>query len=441
MSDVKKASRRDFLAGSMGTVAAASVAGGLSIARSAHGAANDDTLKACLIGCGGRGTGAATNFLNVPDRVKLVALADIFEDRLQNCYKQLSDGKKNKHVDKVDLPKDRLFVGLDAYQKAIDCGVDIVIMATPPGLRPPIYKAAIEAGKHVFTEKPLCTDAAGFRSLMKSNKLAEEKGLKVGVGLQRHHEPRYIETIERIQGGAIGKLSFLRAYWNMGNIWTKPREDWMNELQYQVRNWQYFFYFGGDHIVEQHVHNLDVCNWVMKGHPVEVNGMGGRQRRDEFDNMGMIYDHHFVEYTYADGTKMFSQCRQMPGCWNQVSEWAHGSEGTADCSGTISGESAWKFRGDKPNPYDQEHVDLVKAIRNDEKYHEGWHGATSTFTAVLGRMATYSGKTVTWDEAVQKGPRSAPELTSWDVEPPFKPDADGTYKSSVAMPGIFDPFA
>jgi myo-inositol 2-dehydrogenase/D-chiro-inositol 1-dehydrogenase len=435
MNDTKKPSRRDFLKGSAAAVAGASLAGGLSVARNAHAAYADDTIRVALIGCGGRGKGAAVDCLNVPDSVKLVAVADVFEERVVDARNAV----KERHPDKLDIPDDRMFIGLDAYRNAIDCGVDLVIMATPPGVRPPQYKAAVEAGKHVFTEKPLCTDAAGFRILMEANKLADQKGLKVGVGLQRHHQPNYQETVKRIRDGAIGQIMFLRCYWNMGNIWTKPRKNGDTELAYQLRNWQYFYYFGGDHITEQHVHNLDVCNWVMNGHPAEANGMGGRQGRDRFPDMGQIYDHHFVEYTFAGGVKMFSQCRQMPDCWNQVAEFAHGTKGEADCAGEIKvgGKTTWKYEGENVNGWAREHVDLLAAIRNGEKYHEGWYGATSSMTSVLGRVASYSGKVVNWDELAERGPAEVPELVSWDQKMPIMPDPDGTYESSVAMPGVW----
>jgi len=434
MSASRWASRRDFLKRS---AAGASLIGALGVARAAH-AAGDETIKVALIGCGGRGTGAGANCLNVPDRLKLTTVADVFESQARKARDQL----KKKYPDKVDVPDDRIFSGLSAYRQAIEAGCDLVIIATPPGFRPLHYRAAVEAGKHIFMEKPLCTDAAGFRSLLESNKLADQKGLKVGVGLQRHHEPRYQETIQRVKEGAIGKLLFLRAYWNMGNIWTKSRQPGDTELAYQLRNWQYFTYFGGDNIVEQHIHNIDVCNWVMGDHPVEANGMGGRQRRDEFADTGQIYDHHMVEFTYADGTKLFSQARQMPGCWNNVAEIVHGTKGVADCSANrIEGEHPWEYRGEKPNAYDQEHIDLVKAIRNGEKYNEAHWAATSSFTAVLGRMATYSGQVVKWDEAAAKGPAliDVAKLTM-DSVLPIMPDKDGTYKSSVAMPGIYKPY-
>jgi len=428
------ANRRDFLKATSVLASGLAASGGLSIARGAH-AAGSDVLKVALIGCGGRGTGAGGDALSVPDNMKLIAVADTFEDRARQAREQLL----KKFPGKVDVPDDRVFVGFDAYQKALAAGPDMAIIATPPGFRPLHYRAAVDAGKHVFMEKPCCTDAPGYRAMLEANKLADQKGLKVGVGLQRHHEPRYVETIQRLQDGAIGKALFLRVYWNMGNIWTKPRQPGDTEMAYQIRNWQYFCYFGGDHIVEQHVHNLDVANWVLNAHPVKANGMGGRQRRDEFKDMGHIYDHHFVEFTYADGTKLFSQCRQMPGCWNQVSEWVHGVKGTADCAGTIEvdGGEKWQYKGPKMSPYQQEHVDLVKAIRNNEKYNEGWHGAHSTMTAVLGRMATYSGQEITWDEAVEKGTAIMPEKLAWDINPPMMPDADGTYKTHVAMPGVY----
>jgi len=416
--------------------------GGFSLARGAYAAA-DDTIKVALIGCGGRGIGAAANCLNVKDRVKLTAVADVFPQRARAGRESL----QNQYGDKVDIPMDRVFSGFDAYQKAIESGVDMVILAEPPGFRPAHFKAAVDAGKHVFMEKPCCTDAAGFRTLMEANQIAQRKGLKVGVGLQRRHQPNYIETMKRIHDGAIGELRLLRVYWNMGNIWTRSREPDNTEMLYQVRNWQYFYYLGGDHIVEQHVHNLDIANWVMapdgdakKAHPVEANGLGGRQRRDEFPDTGHIYDHHCVEFTYRNGIKLFSQCRQMPGCWEHVAEFAHGLKGVANCSGSITGQTVWQYSGRHVNPYDQEHVDLIEAIRKGLPYHEGWFGAISSMTAVLGRMATYSGQIVRWDEAVAKGPSLFPEKLDSQARPPIVPDAAGSYKHAVAMPGQYKPY-
>ena len=420
MSDIGRPSRRDFLKSSTVAAAGVALAGGLSMARSAH-AAGPDQIKVALIGCGGRGTGAAANCLNAPDNIKIVAVADAFEDRARGAANSL------KNNPKADIAEDRIFIGFDAYQKAIDCGVDMVILATPPGFRPIHYAAAIKAGKHVFMEKPCCTDAAGFRSLMETNKLADEKGLKVGVGLQRHHEASYLEGIKQIQGGSLGDILFLRAYWNGGPIWIRRREEGDTEMRYQMRNWYHFTWLGGDNICEQHVHNLDVCNWVMNDHPVEANGMGGCEVRDN-RGVGQIFDHHAVEFTYANGTKMFSQCRQIPGCSDNVSEAAHGTKGSSGCTARARGS----------NPYDQEHVDLIKAIRDNAKYNEGWYGATSSMTAVLGRMATYSGKVVKWDDAVAKGPSLMPEKFAWDATPPVVPDEKGVYP--MAVPGVYKPY-
>ena len=434
MSDTKRPSRRDFLKGSTALAAGAALTGPLSIGRSAH-AAGPEQIKVALIGCGGRGTGAAVNCLNVKDDIKLVAVADAFEDNAQRALGNI----KRQHADKVDVPPDRVFAGFDAYRKAIDCGVDMVILATSPGFRPIHHAAAIKAGKHVFMEKPCCTDAPGFRMLMETNKLADEKGLKVVVGLQRRHDPRYQETIQRIQDGALGDLMLLRAYWNGGGVWIRGRKPEQTEMEYQMRNWYYFVWLCGDHICEQHVHNLDVVNWARGDHPAEANGMGGRQVRTQKDT-GQIYDHHFIEFTYADGTKMYSQCRHQPNTWSNVSEAAHGTKGTSSCCGWIKGASEWSYKGKGVNPFDQEHVDLVGAIRRNEKLNDGWHGATSSFTAVLGRMATYSGKVVKWDEAAAKGPEEVPygvELT-FQTKPPVVPDADGNYP--VAQPGVYKPY-
>lgn len=433
-------SRRAFLKSSSAVLAGAAMATQLGVARSAH-AAGGDEIKIALIGCGGRGTGAAMNCLQSCENVKLVALADAFEDNA----KSKAEHFRNKLPDKVDIPDERVFTGFDAYQKAIDAGVDMVILATPPGFRPMQYKAAVAAGKHIFMEKPCCVDAPGFRLLMETNKVADEKNLKVGVGLQRHHQASYVETLKRIRDGAIGDLQFLRVYWNGGGVWNRRRKPEQTEMEYQMRNWYYFVWLSGDHICEQHVHNLDIANWIKDSHPVEANGMGGREVRKfgPDGDFGHIYDHHANEFTYADGSKMFSQCRHIRDCSNAISEFAHGTKGTAELSYTgcqIHGPNAFRFRDKERNPFDQEHVDLVDAIRNNKKYNEGWHGATSSMTAVLGRMATYSGKVVTWDEAVASGPDELPEQLAWDANPRVLPDANGSYEHAVAVPGVYKPY-
>ena len=426
-------SRREFL--SKSSLVGGATLAGLSIARSAH-AAGSAQIRVALIGCGGRGNGAIENCLEADEAIKVVAVADAFEDKAAKAAERLRTHKQ--YASRVDIPQDRVFAGLDAYQKAIDSGCDMIVTATPPGFRPLVYAAAIKAGKHVFMEKPCCVDAAGYNILMAANKMADEKNLKVGVGFQRRHTPSYVETINRIHDGAIGRISFLRAYWNGGGIWYRKRLPEQTEMQFQVMNWYHFCWLSGDNICEQHIHNLDVCNWAKGDHPIEANGMGACTLRYTGANkgMGQIFDQHFVEFTYADGAKMFSQCRHMPNCFNSVSEAAHGTDGESNCNGTIKGKNEWKFAGKGgKNSMVQEHMDLVAAIRGNQKYNEGYHGATSSMTAVLGRLATYSGSVVKWDDVVKKGKTEFPATLAWNAAAPVVPDKDGNYP--IPIPGVY----
>ncbi|MEM9646682.1 MAG: Gfo/Idh/MocA family oxidoreductase, partial [Planctomycetota bacterium] len=420
-------SRRHFIKGSGMMLAGGAIAGShLSVARGAN-AFGSETIKVGLVGCGGRGTGAAIQALNTSGGgVKLVAMADVFEDNVQGAYR----GIKSKHEDKVDC-EDRRFVGLDAFQKVLETDADLVILATPPGFRPQQFEAAINAGKHVFMEKPVAVDAPGVRRVLAAGKLAKEKGLAVQVGLQRHHEFRYKECIERLQNGAIGDFILARAYWNGSGVWVRPRKEGMTELEYQMRNWYYFTWLCGDHIDEQHIHNLDVINWLMGGHPTECQGQGGRQVRTGIDN-GEIFDHHMVEFTYGDtdygkGTKMLSQCRHIRSCWNSVSEHVHGTKGYCDISkATIykpNGEVAWESEAKEilQKGWQQEHHDLFSALRRGEVPNEAEYGAHSTMTAVMGRMATYGGKLVKWDDAIASEIQLADTdaMSSFDSEAPL----------------------
>ena len=341
----------------------------------------------------------------------------------RECLKQLR--KDETLAAKIDVPEERIFSGFDAYQKALATNPDIVMLATPPGFRPIHYAAAVAAGKHVFMEKPCCVDAPGFRSVMETNKLADAKGLKVAVGLQRRHSKEFVGKVKEIQEGSLGDLILTRAYWNQGPIWVRPRKPDQTEMQYQMRNWYHFVWLCGDHILEQHVHNIDVCNWVKNDHPVTANGMGSCQVRNN-RGIGQIFDNHFVEFTYKDGAKMYSQCRQQPRTWGKVSQFVHGTKGAKELPGNGS------------DGYQQEHVHLVNAIRKSEKLNDGWYGATSSFTAVLGRMATYSGQEVKWDDAVAYGPSEMPEKFAFDANPPAMPDADGNYP--MAIPGQYKPY-
>ena len=322
-------------------------------------------------------------------------MADAFEDRVENCYgrlAELGEGGSFENGKRLQAPAENRYAGFDAYKKVIDSGVDVVILATPPGFRPEHFEYAVEQGKHVFMEKPVAVDAPGVRRVLKAAKASKEAGLKVGVGLQRHHSAMYNETIQRIHDGAIGDVVALRVYWNGSGVWVRARKPEQTEMEYQMRNWYYFNWLCGDHIVEQHIHNIDVGNWVKGGHPVEAQGQGGRQWRNGPDH-GEIFDHHFVEYTYDDGAVMLSQCRHIQNCWDEVAEYAHGSKGRASlASGLIEAPGGWNHREpeDEKNPYQVEHDRLFEAIREDKPFNEAKRGAIATMTSVMGRMATYS---------------------------------------------------
>jgi predicted dehydrogenase len=438
-------SRRSFLASG---AAAASTAALASSSLAAH-ASGSDLLKVALVGCGARGAGAAVQALSTAGPVKLWAVADAFQDRLETCLESLRRGTAkarydldaNKGVgDRMETTKERQFVGLDAYRYAVDCA-DVVLIAGPPGYRPLHFEYAVKAGKHVFMEKPVATDAPGVRRVLAAAEEAKKKNLKVGVGLQRHHQRSYQETIPQLQEGVLGDLVTLRAYWKGGMPakTPQPRGD-RDELEHQVANWYFFTWLSGDHICEQHIHNLDVCNWIMNAHPAEAQGMGGRQVRvgKEYGN---IFDHHAVEYTYQNGVKMFSQCQQIPGTAGRVVEFAHGTRGMAELGNVaklqIAGETPRRIGGGKgrqSNPYQIELDDLFAAIREDRPYNEAERGALSTMTAIMGRMATYSGQTIRWDDALNSRETLTTDAESWEAKAPLQPNADGSYP--IATPGV-----
>ena len=434
-----KTGRREFL--KQTSIATGAVALAASAVPKVH-AAGDETIKVALVGCGGRGTGAAAQALSTAGPVKLWAMADVFADKLEASLQSLAKGMEGRYDrekqagfgDRLDVPPERRFVGWEAYKQAIDSGVDLVILTTFPHFRPMQYEYAVAQGKHVFMEKPVAVDAPGIRRILAANEIAKQKNLKVGVGLQRHHFQIYEETMKRLKDGAIGPIQFMRCYWNGSHPGILgPRED-MKEMEFQMRNKYLFTWLIGDHNVEQHIHNIDVCNWLKDDHPVECNGMGGRAYRNGREH-GEIFDHHFVEYTYGDGTKMYSQCRQIPGCFNSISEYAHGLKGTAEIhKGSIQADDgSWRFRGKKQNPYQVEHDCLFEAVRKDLPYNEADYGALSTMTAIMGRMATYSGKVIKWDEALASEVELKPDRYAWDGTPPVVPGPDGCYP--CAMPG------
>ncbi|MFO0918673.1 MAG: Gfo/Idh/MocA family oxidoreductase [Planctomycetaceae bacterium] len=427
--------RRDFLKQTAVAGLAAGAAANFSL-NSAIFAGNDDTIKVGLVGCGGRGTGAAKQACSTSGRMKLTAVADAFENNAKSAAEAIQKSLPSEKQDRVAVDNDHTFWGFDAYEKLINSGVDLVILATPPGFRPIHFDAAVKASKHVFMEKPVAVDGPGVRMVLAANKIAKEKKLKVGVGLQRHHQASYLETLKRIKDGAIGDVMAFRAYWNGGGVWDPrlSRADAKSEMEYQMRNWYYYTWLSGDHIVEQHIHNLDVCNWVMDAYPVRCNGMGGRQVRTD-KRYGEIYDHHAVEYEYANGVRLFSQCRHIPNCWNSVSEFAHGTKGKSDLGGVIdNGAGTWKFRDKNPDPYQVEHDDLFRAIRENLDYNEADNGAYSSLTAIMGRMATYSGQIIAAEEALNSELNLMPKEFSWTANPQVMPNAEGVYP--IPMPGI-----
>ena len=427
--------RRDFLRRTSTAIVGASVLGSLPVERSAF-AAGSDTLKIVLVGCGGRGSGAASQALSTDGPVKLVAMADVFRDNLDNSLRNLSE----QHKDKVDVPPDRQFVGFEAYKQAIPLG-DVVVLATPPGFRPMQFEEAVKQGKHIFTEKPVASDAPGVRRFLAAAEVSKQKNLKIVVGLQRHYDDGYRETIQRLHDGTIGDIVAMRAYWNGETPWVKPRAELeqkygrkLTEMEYQMRNWYYFTWICGDHIVEQHIHNLDVINWVKKGYPVRAEGMGGCEVRKGPD-YGEIFDHHAVEFEYEDGSRCFSYCRHIHGCWNSVSEHVVGTKGTCDVGAyVVRGPNQWRFKkqGGR-DAYQAEHDALFTAIRNDKPINDAENGAKSTMTAILGRMSTYSGKMIEWKDALNSNINLMPDKLAFDVDPKVMPEANGLYK--LAVPG------
>jgi predicted dehydrogenase len=317
---------------------------------------------------------------------------------------------------------------------------DLVILATPPGFRPFQFDAAVQAGKHVFMEKPVCVDSYGARRVLEAARLADEKKLKVVVGLQRRYQTNYREALAKVREGMIGDIIGGQVYWNGSGIWFRDREPNQTEMQYQVNNWYHFNWLSGDHICEQHVHNIDIANWFLDSVPISAYGVGGRQQRVPGQS-SEIYDHHAVNFEYPGGVRVASQCKQFPGGENHVEEHFQGTKGMLSLHPgyakitDLSGQELWKFSGENPDPYQVEHDELHAAIRNDTPKNDAYYGATSSFSSVLGRLATYSGKTWKYDDTLQLDFRTMPEDPTWETTPPTVPDKDGNY--SLPMPATF----
>jgi predicted dehydrogenase len=408
-------SRRDFIQ----TAAAAGV-----LAASPHSFAHssvDETMKVGLIGCGGRGTGAAADCASADPNMVLWAMGDVFKDKMDGSKGYLKDSLK----DRYKVSDDRTYLGFDAYKKVINSGVDYIILATPPCFRPTHFAAAIDAGKHVFFEKPIAVDAVGVKKVMEAAKAAAAKNLGVAAGTQRRHDPVYRETISRIHDGQIGEVVSMNAYWNQGGLWMNPRQESWSDLEWMMRNWLYFTWLSGDHISEQHIHNIDVCNWAMNSHPVKAISLGGRQVRTDAA-YGHVYDHFATEFEYANGAKMHSYCRQQDGTASRVTEMIFGSKARTNGSGRIWGGVDWRYEGERVNPYVQEHKNLIQSIRGGKVINEGIQVAEATLTAIMGRAAAYSGQEVTWDQMMALETNLVPENLSFDGKLTVE---------SVAMPG------
>ncbi|MCB0824852.1 MAG: Gfo/Idh/MocA family oxidoreductase [Armatimonadetes bacterium] len=385
----KNLSRREFLAAS--GVAAASFA----MPKNVFAAPQTSKLRIGVIGCGGRGTGAAVNACKAAEGVEIVALGDLFMDRVTGCANYIQEQAK----DSFNVKQDHMFSGFDAYTKVLQTDCDMVILATPPAFRPFHLQAAIKAGKNVFMEKPVAVDGAGIKIVYEASDLAKEKGLAIVAGTQRRHQNSYRETLARIHDGAIGDVVAMSCYWNQGGLWMHPRQDSWSDAEWQLRNWLYFTWLSGDHICEQHIHNIDVCLWAKQKMPVKAIGHGGRQVRTD-PAYGHIFDHFAIEYTFDDGTILHSYCRQQDGTVANVSERIVGTKGTSNGDGRIAGENAFRFDGDNPNPYVNEHTDLIASIRSGNPLNEGRQVANSTLAAIMGRLAAYTGDEITPEEAL-----------------------------------------
>ncbi len=434
-------SRREFV--KQGSLLAGGLIAAPLMSRANFFSGADDTIKIALIGCGGRGTGAAMQALLTKQNVKLVAMADAFRDRLDDCLKNLSkddisdwSGGKGSVKARIDVPEERKFVGFDAYKKAM-AFADVVILTTPPGFRPIHFEEAVRQGKQIFMEKPVATDPSGIRRVLAAAEEARKKKLNVVVGLQRRYQNSYRELFKRKD--QIGDIVSAQAWWNNDGVWVHPRQPGQTEMQYQMRNWYYFVWLCGDHITEQHIHNLDVINWFKGGHPVKAQGMGGREVRKGKD-YGEIFDHHYVEFTYADGSTLNSQCRHIKNTAAKVDELLVGTKGKImGAEGKIvdhKGNPIYQYdMKEENNPYQTEHDELFAAIAKGEyKFDNTEYGAHSSMTSILGRMATYSGQILEWDKAINSSLNLQPKDYTWDTLPQSLPDADGLYK--IPVPGV-----
>jgi predicted dehydrogenase len=421
-------SRRRFLKSSLGAAAAA--VGELAWARTAH-AAGSGVIKIGLIGCGGRGSGAAANAMNAGKDVRLVAMADIFTDRLQGARGQL----KKSYAGQVAVDDDHCFIGFDAYEKLIPSGVDVVLCAAASHFHPLHLSAAVAAGKHVFCEKPHGLDVPGLKMAMAAAEEARKKRLCLVSGLCWRYDPGVREAIERVRGGAIGEIVAIQeTYIGTPYVLRERRVEW-SEMEYQLQNWYHFNWLSGDQTAQQLVHSLDKTSWALGDKPpVKAWGLGGRQVCVEA-KYGDLFDHHAVAFEYANGVRVFGFCRDMLGCYNETSDVILGTKGRAILPSRprIEGANPWRYEGPKPSMYDVEHKELFDAVRGGRMIHNGDYMFTSSMLGILAQMVCYTGQEITWEQAMSSESSFSLPRYAWDAEPPVKPDANGRYAS--AMPG------
>ncbi len=416
-------SRRDFIRGATAAAVGSAAAARFQGLTGAY-AAGTDEIRVGLVGCGGRGTGAAGNALAAAKGVRVVALADAFKDRLDACRERLA----KQHPDAAKVADDHCFVGLDAYKQLLQTDVNYVIFATPPGFRPQHIAAAVEAGKNIFAEKPVAVDAAGVRQCLSLADEIAKRGMACGAGTQYRHFDPYLQSMKRIHDGAIGQLTGARGYYNTGELWSRERQEGWTDLENQMRNWLYYTWLSGDHLVEQAIHNVDALNWAFNGHPVRAIGTGGRLVRTA-PEFGHIYDHFAIVYEYPNDAFATMMCRQQNGTDKKVANEFTGTKGTAYVlpNYEIKGASTWKYDVAEPNDmYVQEHTDLIASIRAGKPLNELKLVAESSLTAIMGRMSAYSGKTISWDEALNSPESLMPATLTWGPMP----------TPPVALPGV-----
>ncbi len=436
--------RRTFLKTSTGALAGMALADSLPLARPGY-AAEENTIRIALVGCGGRGTGAAHNALSTKGPTRLVAVADVFPERIDRSLTALKPG----HAAQLDLPPDRCFLGFDAYRKAIDAvgKGGLVLLATPAAFRPIHFEYAVSHGAHVFMEKSFAVDAPGVRRVLRAGEQAAGKNLKVASGLMWRHDPAREEVVRRIHDGAIGDLVLLRTYRMHGPVGFNPRQPGQSELAHQILNYSCFNWLNASFFVDWLIHNIDVCCWAKDAWPANAQGQGARVARTDPDQM---LDQYAVEYTFPDGAKLLAQGRHVTGCWDVFSDFAHGTRGSAVLMENLAAAKSrlyrnqaqtpenlvWRYQGPTPDPYQREHDLFFDAIRNDTPYNETARAARACMVSIMGRMAAESGLLINYDEALASNLELAPglaQIANLDSPPPLPPDANGRYP--VPVPG------